>query len=310
MILDFDTKGMNCKVFNPSPEKEGKRWSYSFVYYLEDIKIIYTIYHKENRPLTIPELFRICVLDNLKSKSGKKWTNRNLLEIVNALKNFDLIDKSTNIAKAGKLFSSETMELTKEDKDVFRGIYWSYFRFSDFHQMFTPISGCPVILFAFKEGQRFFNRFARIDKQELYCIGDTHQDTMRFWEVYTKWGETLGALNKCLASGFSIKTNNLVYKNIYVCNLTHPMPKDFSVCNYIQEKMCGTVYYIPDIEWNIIKEYGFSLNEIKTCILRECTSNNYSFRLQKASFLTVDPDEIKLFPIVGNTYMSHILKIS
>lgn len=310
MIIDFNTERMNRKVFNPSPEKEGKGWSYSFVYYLEDIKTIYTIFYIENRPIVIPELLKICIGNDIKSKSGKKWTNRNLLEVVNALKNFDLIDKTTNIAKAGNLFSAETTELTEEDKDVLRNIYRSYFRFMDFHKMFAPVNDSPTILYAFKEGLRFFNRFVRIDKNEIYCIEDSHQDTMRFWEVYTKWGETLGLLNKCLASSFDTKINNLLYRNVYVCNLTRPMSKDFSICNYIQKKKAGKAYYIPDIEWDLITEFGFSVEAIKKRILHECNSNNFSFRLQKASFLTVDPDELKLFPIIGNTYMSHILKIS
>lgn len=309
-MIDFDSERMSRKTFNPSPERKDKGWSYSFVYYLKDIKSIYIICNRANRSITIPELLKICQESNVVSESGKKWTNRNLLEVVNALKNFDLIDKSTNIAKAGELFSAETNELTEKDKDVLKNIYKSYFRFCDFHKMLVSASDCPAILYAFKEGQRFFNRFARVDKNEIYCIEDTHQDTMRFWEVYTKWGETLELLNKCLASSFDSKIENLLYRNIYVCNLTRPMPDDFSVCSYIQKKMPGNAYYIPDIEWTIITEFGFSIGSIKRRILHECVSNNSCFRLQKASFLTVDPDELKLFPIVGNTYMSHILKIS
>lgn len=309
-MIDFDSERMSRKTFNPSPERKDKGWSYSFVYYLKDIKTIYNIYNSENRIITIPELLKICQERNVLSESGKKWTNRNLLEIVNALKNFELIDKSTCTAKAGDLFSTETEELTEKDKDVLRNIYKSYFRFVDFHEMFEPINNRPSLLYAFRDGQRFFNRFARIDKNEIYCIEDTRQDTMRFWEVYTKWGETLGLLNKCLVSSFGISINSLLYRNVYVCNLTRTMPTCFSICNYITEKMSGKACYIPDIEWNLIREFGFSIEAIKMRIMHECHMNSDSYRLQKASFLTVDPDELKLFPIVGNTYMSHILKIS
>lgn len=300
---------MNRMLFIPSPERKEKGWSYSFVYNLTDLKAIYTILFNENRPITIPDLLKICQRKNVISESGKKWTNRNLLEIVNALRNFEFIDKASNMPIAGNLFSTETKDLTEKDKDVLRNVYKTYFRFRDFHNMFASASIFPTILYVFKEGQRFFNRFARIDKNEIYCIEDVHQDTMRFWEVYTKWGESLELLNKCLASSFNSEIDNLLYKNIYVCNLTRPMPDDFSVCNYIQKKMSGNAYYIPDVEWNIIIEFGFSIESIKRRIIHECVSNSGSFRLQKASFLTVDPDELKLFPIMGNTYMSHILKL-
>lgn len=301
---------MNRKEFIPSPEKNDKGWSYSFIYYLKDIKTIYIIYNNEKRPITVPELLTICKENGVKSDSGKAWTNRNLLEIVNALKNFDLIDVHTNTAKAGNLFSSDITKLSEEDKCVFQNIYLTYFRFEDFHQLFDPVNGNPAIIYAFKEGQRFFNRFARVDKNEIVYIEDSHQDIMRYWDVYTKWGETLGLLNKCTLSSFNIKLNNPLYKNIYVCNLTRSMPKDFSVCNYIKNKMMGTTYYIPNIEWYLINEYGFSIEAIKNRILVECSSKNTSFRLQKASLLTVNFEDLKLFPTIGNTYMSHILKIS
>ena len=310
MLLEFDIGKMNHIRFQPSPEKEDKGWSYSFVYYLQDLKSIYNIIYAEKRPVTTAELLTICQKLNIKSESGKQWTSRNLLEIVNALKNYDLLDLSTNMAKAGAVFSSDSMNLTKKDLNVFRHIYLSYFRFSDFHRMFNSIGNNPIIIYAFKDGQRFFNRFARIDNNEIYCIDDSNQDTMRFWEVYTKWGETLWALNKCLASSLGIKITNPLCKNVYVCNLTHPLPNDFSICDYLQEKMHGSSYYIPSIEWNLIQEYGFPVEAIKKKILQECSSKSHSFRLQKASFLTVDPEELKLFPICGNTYMSHILKIS
>ena len=142
-MIDFDSERMSRKTFNPSPERKDKGWSYSFVYYLKDIKSIYIICNSSNRSITIPELLKICQDNNVVSESGKKWTNRNLLEVVNALKNFDLIDKSTNIAKAGNLFSTETGELTEKDKDVLRNIYKTYFRFVDFHKMFEPISNRP-----------------------------------------------------------------------------------------------------------------------------------------------------------------------
>lgn len=54
-MIDFDSERMSRKTFNPSPERKDKGWSYSFVYYLKDIKTIYNIYNSENRIITIPE---------------------------------------------------------------------------------------------------------------------------------------------------------------------------------------------------------------------------------------------------------------
>lgn len=310
MLIDFDIEKMKHIMFQPSPEKDDKRWSYSFIYYLRDLKSIYNIIYKEKRPIKTAELLTICQKLNVESESGKKWTARNLLEIVNALKNYGLLERSTNMAKAGAVFSTDSIDLTEKDRNVLRHIYLSYFRFTDFHKMFRSNGNNTTVIYAFKDGKRFFNRFARTDNNEIYCVEDSHQDIMRFWDVYTKWGETLGKLNKCLASAFNIETTNPLYEIVYVCNLTRPMPRNFSVCNYILEKMYGPSYYIPEVEWNLIRDFGFSIESIKEKILQECSSNNFSFRLQKASLLTVNTEELKLFPISGNTYMSHVLKIS
>ena len=310
MLIKFDIEKMVRKELIPSPERGGKGWSYSFIYHLKDIKKIYLVCKSANRPLSVSELLAICKENKIESESKKEWTKRNLLEVINALKNFGLIDSSTSMCSAEDLFSYENTDLTEKDMDVFKNIYRSYFRFLDFHQIFQSTSNSPTIIYAFKEKQRFFNSFVCLEKQEFFHINETHQDTMRFWDVYTKWGETLGLLNKCSLASFGVEIDNPHFKNIYVCNQTTPMPREFSVCNYIQDKMPGTSYYIPDIEWKLIKEFGFSVQEIKKAILDECTAKNFTFRLQKASFLTVDHEALKLFPIIGNTYMSHILKIS
>ena len=71
MLIDFDAKRMNRKIFNPSPERKDKRWSYSFVYYLKDIKSIYVIYNSENRSIAIPELLKYVKIIMWYLKVGK-----------------------------------------------------------------------------------------------------------------------------------------------------------------------------------------------------------------------------------------------
>jgi len=69
-------------IIPQSEPEEGKKWSYSFVYYLEDLRNIYRLYD-ENEIDSISTLLRICKEKEVKSWSGKEWNLRNLLEQVN-----------------------------------------------------------------------------------------------------------------------------------------------------------------------------------------------------------------------------------
>lgn len=100
---------------------EGKKWSYSYVYFLEDLKLVYNLLC-DDATRTIPHLLNTCNSHNIISKSGKKWTNRNLLEIVNALKNFGLISIDENKPINVNLFGNKEDELTEQDVRIFKDI--------------------------------------------------------------------------------------------------------------------------------------------------------------------------------------------
>ena len=135
MTRHIDIQHTICIPFGYEPEKsEGKRWSYSNVYYLEDLKLIYNVLCQDGVS-TIAEILEKCQLDKLESINGKSWTLRNILEIVNALKNFHLISSSNNKPYNCKLFSYNR-ELTQQDYNVFKDIYFNYFRFQEFHKLF------------------------------------------------------------------------------------------------------------------------------------------------------------------------------
>ena len=86
--------------------------------------------------MTITHLINFFKSHNIISKSGKKWTNRNMLEIVNALKNFGLISIDENKPINVNLFDNKEDKLTEQDVRIFKDIYINYFRFREFHQLF------------------------------------------------------------------------------------------------------------------------------------------------------------------------------
>ena len=137
MRLDIDLRLFAKDVMNVSPESKDFGWSYFNVYSLLDFKNIYNVYYANENVRSIPVLLDYCRKNNLLSESGKSWTQRNLLEIVNALKKTGLLDIKTSDPLGGMAFDCNNSQvLTKNDIFSLRKIYYSYFRFKDFLQMF------------------------------------------------------------------------------------------------------------------------------------------------------------------------------
>ena len=114
--------------FVPLPEMEEKGWSYSSVYFLEDIRDVYILY-KACVYRTIEDIYdKIKEADTVNGKQ-RKWTKRQVLEIVNALRNFGLLSLDGKTLK-NVLFETEIGQpLSEKDKEIFVDIYLNYFRF-------------------------------------------------------------------------------------------------------------------------------------------------------------------------------------
>ena len=320
-----DIIDISSAIYDPflarSENSEGKKWSYSYVYYLEDIKNIYNIQRKHSAK-TVPELIKICMSSNITSVSGKKWTSRNLLEIINALKNFKLFSVENNEVTNKHLFSN-TLTLGEHDKSIFKEIYYNYFRFQEFHNLFlknnTPISSInlsnksfPVI--SFSEDGRFTNCFTSIiDNKTKHLsitkIEENRSEIMRFWDVYIKWGTTLGVLEKYPLRIFD-RALFPTKKNSSIVYFSQELPNNFSIFSFIEKHMGVRFAYIPDVIYNIIIRYRFPLLDIKKRLIFECIHDEDHFRAQSASAIFIKDYEKILIPKMGNTYVTHLLKIN
>ena len=56
------------KFLSQEENSTGKKWSYSYVYFLEDLKLIYNLLC-DNTIRTIPQLLNVCNTYNIISKS-------------------------------------------------------------------------------------------------------------------------------------------------------------------------------------------------------------------------------------------------
>lgn len=311
MLLDFDIDKMERKLLQSSPEKEGHGWSYLSVYSLRDFKDVYQILLANPGVRSVKSLLKFCLLNNYVSETGKEWTQRNLLELVNALKKTGLVDFDSTSPLLGDVFNTKVNEdLSELDKDSLRKIFNSYFRFEDFSRLLEgEDNGKAVFLYAYMENERFFNRFVRPDRSVVYCIDDNRKDMMRFWDVYTKWGMTLECVNKISMQACNLDSFNLELKNGYVLNKAKPMPEDFDIMELIDGQSDSDCIYIPDLEWSIISQFGYHIDKIKKRLLEVCAANSSRIRLQRITEIFIDHGERGLYPFQDGTYMSHILKL-
>ena len=312
-------KSEHHKFLSQEENNEGKKWSYSYVYFLEDLKVVYNLLCNDTTR-TIPHLLNTCNSHNIISKSGKKWTNRNLLEIVNALKNFGLISIDENRPINVNLFSNKEDRLTEQDVKIFKDIYISYFRFREFHQLFINSEQQPSLdilyneskpIYSFSSFGRFVNSFM-IDcanYEHIIEIDNKDSEIMRFWDVYIKWGETLGLIEKFPLKAWgihfipSVKSLNIVYYK-------KTMPRNYSIFDFIDNKFQAEYIYIPDIIKLLITNERFALEDIKSKLIDECIKMPHRYRAQSTSAIFVQKKEEFLFPLMGNTYITHLLKLS
>lgn len=312
-------KSEHHKFLSQEENNEGKKWSYSYVYFLEDLKVVYNLLCNDTTR-TIPHLLNTCNSYNIISKSGKKWTNRNLLEIVNALKNFGLISIDENRPINVNLFSNKEDRLTEQDVKIFKDIYISYFRFREFHQLFINSEKQPSLdilyneskpIYSFSSFGRFVNSFMIdcINYEHIIEIDNKDSEIMRFWDVYIKWGETLGLIEKFPLKAWgihfipSVKSLNIVYYK-------KTMPRNYSIFDFIDNEFQAEYIYIPDIIKLLIINERFALEDIKSKLIDECIKMPHRYRAQSTSAIFIQKKEEFLFPLMGNTYITHLLKLS
>ena len=291
------------------------------MYYIEDLRNIYRLYDIYSI-VSISDLFVRCQRMGLRSWSGKEWTQRGLLEATNALKNFKLLSVADNhVIKPGLFASTRPDEpLSSEEITIFKSIYFSYFRFSEFHSLFK-LSGESLnsdgldeqlegVVFYFMHSGRFTNSFIVRSQSVLkvYEIADEHADMMRFWDVYLKWGTALGLLKKYPLKPFGVSTIP-ASKGLSIAFFSKELPKEFSVFEYALKYLDGSYLYIPDVIFSIIMNRHYSVEDIKERIKNECISHAELFRAQSTSAIFINEKEAFLFPQIGNVYITHLLKL-
>lgn len=301
-------------------------WSFSNIYSLKALRDIFIIISDadDKGVGNVTSIFR-----EKWGNDSKNWDERTVLEYIKALKNFRLINRDNSTTKACFENREVSSPLNQDDLGIFREIFYSYFRFMeisswfispDYHKYFETISEEILIeksapLYFFCNANRFTDTFLySIENNSFkYIIEDRMSHLMRFWDVFLKWGTTLGVVDKFNLSRIGIKAND---KDLSIAYFIKPFER-FNLLKFItnSDRFDSQEIYLPDLIFEIARTYRFSVKEIKSFIVEELNTNDkFTYERTSKIFIIKGKESRKkiedatyLYPIVDDSFVSHLI---
>lgn len=311
-----------------SGDEAGERynkWSFVNIYSLKDLKDIYLISGLVDNKI----VKEIAKKVNEVIISKERWEERKVLEYLNALVKFGLLD--TEYKYTGEYFESSIVnnELTNDDINTLTDIFFGYFRFKELSCWFVSPDNDPnynlehlsktdyihnsnPLFFYVSERNRFTDTFLTDianDTTRYIIESDT---VMRFWDVFLKWGVTLNILDKFNLSNVTEKLP--LNKEISMAYFIKPFEK-FDLIDFIKQNFDSRHIWIPELIFKVIKRYRYSVAEIKSCIISGVlSSDKLTYERTSEIFLIKGKTNKKniesatyLFPKINDSYISNLI---
>lgn len=306
----------------------GKGWSFSNIYSLKELRDIYIV--SKNVESKNLKNITLQVVGKIIAESTKDWNERKVLEYLNALVNFRLLDSNYEIRKFCFEGSELNSPLTEKDKNELKGIFFDYFRFREIsswfffpkdHKDFWLITidnlienSIPIYFIA--NNNRFADTFIYDlqSSQEKYIIEDNMSHLMRFWDVFLKWGISLKIIDKINLSKLEIKTTE--NKDISMVYFIKPFDQ-FNLVQFIEHNYSSFEYeiFIPQLIFSIASKFRYSVESIKLFIEEQLISNSkITFERTSQIFIIKGKKNSKkiidatyLYPMIDNSYVSHLI---
>lgn len=307
----------------------GKGWSWSYVYNFVEIRNIYLALKKWNCiEFDLKKFYKYCQSIDLPFVQTE-WSERRILEHINALKNFGIIDSNEKIIKTLFVNSDFLSSLTDDDLLIFRKIFFEYYRFkeifswfieypigSDVFDFINSLNESNIIrnshpIYYFSNHSRFIDSFFYdlTETPQIYYIEKENEDLMRFWDVFLKWGTTLGIIEKFSLRSLDIKTVN--GRNISCVYLINDKI-DFDFMNFLYSNYEGNYIYLPQLIIDLVIKYRFSIKSIQNIIIEQYKNNKKFLSLERTSEIFIKKKDIKdgekiLFPKYNDSFVSHLI---
>ena len=307
----------------------NKGWSFSNIYYLKPIRDIYLII-KKNKTEDLNNKFIRYEYLKITEDLSKEWSERKILEYVNAIKNFGLINGNYKVQKNIFINSALGNKLSDEDLQDFKDIFFEFFRFKeiatwylisdskkqlDINEVTIPdLIEKSRLMYAIKE-DKFFNKFlfSLEDVSKVYVIPPKDSHLMRFIEVFYKWGTTLNFIEKFNLNSVNIKT--FENREITCTYFIRPF-KNFDLMKFTQKHFqYQRQISLPELIFSICQNFHYAVDEIKSFLINEIQFNDkFTYERTSAVFIVKGKnksEQIKsatyLYPLIDNSYVSHII---
>jgi len=314
----------------------NKGWSFSYVYNFTELRDVYLLLKQIgfNDIKTFTKHAKSFKLPYTRTE----WNERRLLEQINALVNFNIITKLGEIKR--EVFNTSKIgdPLSNEDLIVFEQIYFSYFRFKELFSWFIdpePNNKLEFILnlnkqeiihnskaiFCFSNKSRFTDSFIYEleDETPVYYINgleskqaDNHnnEDLMRFWDVFIKWGTSLGILEKFNLKNLDFRT--LSNKQIACVYVIYDEIQRLDILDYIRNSDLGNYIYIPNLVFELCLRYRLKVETVHRLILGLYDTSKEYISFERTSEIFVKKQEIRegdkiFFPKYDDAYISHLI---
>lgn len=315
-----------------SDEQAGQRfrkWSFVNIYSLTVLRDVYILTRKAEKK-TVKSITIKVNENQIKKDIEKKFTaftERQVLENLNALVKFDFLYEDYIVKKKCFLHSQVNTKLSDGDKQILESIFFSYFRFNelsswlispttDFHINFDKLQKDDFInkskpIYFYSDKSRFYNCFLiDIENPNTKYIID-NDVVMRFWDVYIKWGKTLGILDKFNVSKIFNPINN---KEVSIAYFIKDF-KPFDFRKFLSENFNSRDIWMPELIYKIAEKYRYSVNEIKKYIIQNIhTDDKLTFERTSEIFLIKGKtseknikDAIYLYPLIDDYYISNLI---
>jgi hypothetical protein len=309
----------------------GKGWSFSYIYHFSELKDVYLAIRKFGY-LSKRDFTEKCLKEIRLPYHDTPWDieGRRILEQVNALKNFGLINTEFKIVDE-LLFGDAKIgdPVSENDKFIFKEIYFSYYRFKEIMSWFIdPIckERSEIIndineknlklysktVFSFGKQSRFSDSFIfeLKDNTPIFYIADEDSESnggiLRFWDVFVKWGHELGLIEKFNLKNMDYELSG-EFKSLSCIYFKKDLDISFNLMTFIKQNYKSNYISIPKLIFRIAKDYRFSISVIKDLVIKEARLHSDQMSLQRTSEIFIRDTEINFVPIVDNSYVSHIL---
>lgn len=305
-----------------------KGWSLSFVYSFQEFRDVYFAFIKNGQEgMTVAEFSNRYVRDKIPF-IRRPWDDkgRRVLEIKNALINFGFW---------GKLGVFEEVEpgtpLSEADLQVFRKVFFNYFRFQEYSSLFlNPVmstadklaltekhvlENSKVLFYYGSAGTRIDSFFYTLDHPaSIYKFptndsGGVKGGFVRFWDMFLSWAtqlELIGRLNM-KRQGYML-SNERFFSAAYFIN---------PICNVDVKAVLDKTFYrqllidISDLVMQICLAYRCSITKAQQAVIDYYQSQPDRVSLIRTSEIFIKETELNkndriLYPKYKGSFVSHI----